>query len=87
MRTTAAIRLNKDGSPDLRFLRRARHLDALEELLATPRSVDELASALGVTGRAVYFFLDALARERGCVVARVGRKADGRYVLLRRRIL
>jgi len=77
----AATKTKKDGSPDLRFMRREEHLAKLEPLLKKPRSVDELADALGVTTRAIYFLFDVL-EERGLTVARLGPKAEGRYVLM-----
>jgi predicted ArsR family transcriptional regulator len=76
-----AVERKKDGTVDERFLRRAKHLAALETFLREPQSVDDCARLLGVGSRAIYFLLDAL-EERGHVVARLGPKTSGRYVLM-----
>jgi len=79
---TTEIKAKKDGSPDLRHMRRTDHLDTLEAYLRKPRTVEDCARQLGVGARAVYFLFDALEEQRGHRVARLGPKAGGTYTLM-----
>ena len=75
-------RVTKDGTPDGRFAQRTEHLARLVELLrGGSKSVAELAKALRVTKRAVYFLFRDL-EKRGTSLARIGDRANGRYLLL-----
>jgi predicted ArsR family transcriptional regulator len=75
-----APKVTKAGLPDLRSIARHHRLAKMRLYLQKPRSVEEIAKHLRVTGRAVHFLFDALQEDS--VLARLGGKSNGRYVIL-----
>lgn len=79
-----ATRITREGLPDGREALRAERLELLGEYLKQPHTIDECAALCGVKRRAVYFLLQALERRGGVQLARLGSKAQGRFVILPR---
>lgn len=78
---TEKIKLTKHGEPDGRQAGRLEHLEALAHLLKKPTSIEDCMRKLGVSQRAIYWWLEDL-KGMGVTIAKVGGYNSGKYVIL-----
>lgn len=69
------------GEVDKRHARRAPKLARVFDLLAEPRTLDELCAAVGCSRRTAYLLIRDLG-ARGILVGRVGTGAETRWARL-----